>query len=1542
MIDINFDPGHTIREGEELDFTLNFSGLPSGATDLTYDVEVVSIGLTDIPLCEGTGAGDDLALDSYAGTTTAKTGTIPNTCPHREYILVVTLKDGDEDLTRTASAFRVQEYMEWYLPGSQPSSPAGLWGEQYVSTVDGIEREVTRFHVVDSDTSQVYVYDLADRSNGESLTFVETYSLTGPTNPWGIAANASTTWVTNDGSGSTDEVFAYSNSDRSQRVSTDEFTLDQSNSAPRGIEHYSNSVSLGFIHVVDANADHVFRYIKRDGGAYVYDSDSPEDYDLHADNESPTGIFFDSYTMFVADDQDDKVYAYEYVAPGGLVDRPHLDVNDLYRVGNSDPAGVWADYSWVYVVDSVDKKIYAYEYPDRPFEPIQISGPSYISVEENSTTTGEIFTAMDPNPHHNPNATSSWALLGVHHALTDHLIFGLDKTEEGSSSTAEFELVFIEPANYEDPKDRNPQDNIYELLIKGSGRGFPNAHFPLTVEITNVLYEQPWFASSTATLEVAEATPSGRPIYPPIKAVHPDHDHHIYTVVGSDASAFDYDISTSTGVLFRTKEPLDYSSTSSYSVRVNVRDSEDSSGATSTAIDDWIDVTVNVFEGPVVSGPSNTNYPENGTDAVAEFSASNPGGDELEWSLEGDDAGAFTIASTTSGATLRFASTPDFENADDKDRDNEYQITVVAESGSLRGDLEVTVTVSDENDAPYFSEGPSTSRDISEGDLAGRSVGAPVTATDQDSSDTPTYSLSGTDASSFDINASTGQIETVDALDFEGKRTYEVTVEVSDGRDDSGNSDTATDDTTDVTINVLSVNEPPVLTGTTTVDYPENGRNPVATYNATDPEGHTPIIWGLSGTDGDSFTIASGVLNFDAILDYDDGQRSFSVTVEASDGNSTSTLDVTVNITDVNETPEVTGDAAPEFAENDTGVVATYDDGDPEGASITWSLAGDHADDMDIDSSGNLTFNNVPDHEAQDFYRVRVQAFDGNSTGTLAVVVTVTDVNEDPEFPSATTSRSVQENAGPNAEVGLPVKAEDPDDGDILTYILSGTGASSFTIDSVGQIRAISSLDSDMQATYEVTVEVHDGKAADGSVSTAIDDSIDVTITVTDVNEPPTLTGTTTVSIPENSGTTVATYSSDDPEGVTPVWDLSGDDADEFDILGGVLTFNSEPDHEAATDKDRNNVYLVTVEATDGNNTVTLNVTVTVTDVNEKPTFPSTETGQRSIEENTPSGRPIGAPVAATDPERDSLTYTLLSGNDADSFDINSSTGQILTKDALDSDTKATYNVTVAVHDGKNADGNASTTTDDTIGVAITVTDINEPPTVTGTTTTAYKENDTRSVETYLYDDQEGNPVTWSLSGADEDDFTISQFGELEFASSPDFETPTDSGTDNVYNVNVLAADGTSTTTYPVAVTVTDVNEDPAFPDSEDGARSVNENTPAGENIGSPIAASDPEHDALTYTLSSAGVEYFDIDEATGQLKTKADLDAEGQATYTFYVDVHDGKDADGHISTSSDAYILVTITVEDINEPPVVSGDDAPEVAENGSLAVATYSARW
>ena len=1543
-IEIEFSPHYMVRDNEELNFTITFSGI-SGLTSLTYDVSVATFGKPNVSVCEdtGVGIGNNMALGAFTGDTATATGTIPAKCPPYRYALVVKLYDSSgekpDELVTAASAFKVAEFKELELPaGNRPTTPAGIWSEE-------LSDYTLRFHVVDSSNSKVYVYHLPDGeggSRGDSLTFVETYNLPGTTNPWGIGSpfgsTSSTTWVTNDGAGSGDKVFAYSRANSVQRDSGLDFTLASTNTAPRGIEPFVVMDDFTYFYVVDSDADRVFQY-EWHGTSTRYLSE--EDYLLHEDNADPTGLWLTGWQMFVADSDDDKIFAYEMTRTTTRM--PLYDINDLDRVGNSDPAGITSDFRWIYVLDSADKMIYAYEYPEIPFKPVTVHGKSEIEVAENSTTTGEIYYAMDPNPDvNNGGATNTMASLGLYHLQSDDRYFYIVPLEDGY-----FELVFRDPnrryyedpnyegpkgrdPNYENPKDRDPTDNVYELIISGGSRGFPHAYFPVSVTITDVQPEKPYFWQTTTSRDVAENVPVGHWIRPPIEAVNPDNeDTHIYSLSGTGSTSFDIN---SSGHLI-TKESLDASSTSTYSVTVSIRDNEgETASSTSTDIDDEIAVTINVFEGPVVSGLSSKNYAEHGTGDVAEFTATNPGGGTVEWSLEGDDAGDFTIASTTDGATLRFATSPDYENPVDDDPDNIYEITVVARDGSLRGDLAVTVTVTDENDAPVFSDGSSTSRNVDEGDQAGRPIGAPVTASDQDTSDTLFYSLSGTDAASFDIDSLTGQIKTDDDLDFEGKQEYSVTVEVRDSRDADGNVDTDTDDSIAVTINVLGVNDPPVLTGSSTVDYLENGAGPVATYTATDPEDEQ-ITWGLSGSDEDAFTIAGGVLRFVTPPDYDDDDYYF-VIIEASDGTSTSTLDVSVYIENVDEPPVVTGDATPEFAENDTGNVATYTAVDPEGVAVDWSLSGADADDLDI-AGGALYFSDPPNYEVQNTYHVTVQAFDGTSTSTLPVVVTVTDVNEDPEFPTATANRSVEENSGENAVVGLPVAADDPDSDDTLTYILSGTGAASFTIASNGQIKTVSSLDGDTQDTYYVTVNVHDGKADDGSVSTTTDAYIDVTITVTDINEPPTLTGTTTTQYPENGTRAVATYTATDPEGLTPAWSLADTNNDDFEITGGVLTFKSPPNYEDT------NAYQVTVKASDGNNTPELGVTITIVDLNEKPTFPSSENGQRTVEENTPADQNLGLPVATTDPDSsDTLTY-ILGGTDASSFDINSSNGQILTKDALDEDTKASYSVTVSVRDSRDDSGEPDGAVDDTITVTITVTGVNEPPVVTGTTTTEYPENGTRLVETYTATDEENDEIRWSLSGVDEDDFSITQFGDLEFDSAPDFEAPTDAGNDNGYSVTVLAADGTSTTTYTVTVTVTDVNEDPAFPDTEDGERSVDENTPAGRNIGDPVKATDPDHgDTLTYILDSISAELFDIDWSTGQLKTKSLLDAESQATYNVDVYVHDSKDADGSPSTTTDATMYVTITVEDVNEVPVVSGATTTEYAENGTASVATYTA--
>ena len=99
------------------------------------------------------------------------------------------------------------------------------------------------------------------------------------------------------------------------------------------------------------------------------------------------------------------------------------------------------------------------------------------------------------------------------------------------------------------------------------------------------------------------------------------------------------------------------------------------------------------------------------------------------------------------------------------------------------------------------------------------------------------------------------------------------------------------------------------------------------------------------------------------------------------------------------------------------------------------------------------------------------------------------------------------------------------------------------------------------------------------------------------------VSGPAAVGYAENGTAAVATYSATDPESATITWSLEGDDAADFEIsAGGMLTFVSSPDHENPADADRDNVYKVTVKASDGTNEDTLDVTITVTDVDEDVT----------------------------------------------------------------------------------------------------------------------------------------------------------------------------------------------------------------------------------------------------------------------------------------------------------------------------------------------------
>ena len=188
------------------------------------------------------------------------------------------------------------------------------------------------------------------------------------------------------------------------------------------------------------------------------------------------------------------------------------------------------------------------------------------------------------------------------------------------------------------------------------------------------------------------------------------------------------------------------------------------------------------------------------------------------------------------------------------------------------------------------------------------------------------------------------------------------------------------------------------------------------------------------------------------------------------------TVDITV--TDVNEAPEVGADTATTLEDESVTVNVLDNDDDPDAGdpndTLTVSLRTRPANGVAaIDAATNdITYTPNADYHGADSFSYTVSDDDGLTSGQATVNVTVTSVNDPPEFPAETAQRSVSPNARPGANVGGPVTATDVE-GDVLTYALTGPGASSFEIEEhTGQItlREGVTLDREDQETYAVTV----------------------------------------------------------------------------------------------------------------------------------------------------------------------------------------------------------------------------------------------------------------------------------------------------------------------------------------------------------------------------------------------------------------------------------------------------------------------------------------
>ena len=796
------------------------------------------------------------------------------------------------------------------------------------------------------------------------------------------------------------------------------------------------------------------------------------------------------------------------------------------------------------------------------------------------------------------------------------------------------------------------------------------------------------------------------------------------------------------------------------------------------------------------------------------------------------------------------------------------------------------------NTAPHFvGRRDRMGRKVAENTKAGQNIGYPVTAGDDDG-DLVIYTLGGADAASFGISKNNGQLRTKAPLNYEARNSYRVVMTAIDPSGAAVNMP--------VTINVTDENEPAQITGSGSMDFAENGTSPVAAFSAYDQDGDA-IRWSLSGPDDDRFTINGGVLAFREPPDYEDpqaaaaaGQRAernvYEVTIVAADG----MHDVAVTVTDVDEAGTVSIDRPQPQVDRPLG--ASLSDEDDGVALERWQWARSEDGTAWTDIEGATSPRRPPEPADVGMYlRATVTYSDGFSPDKTALAVSAHRV--EPRTLS---------NAAPS------FAEQDGNEDTLYIEVVRSVAENAAAGMNIGKPVLASDADDDM--LYYELVDTPDLEDDDGHARFTIDSA---------------------------SGQ------------IRVGKELGADDGEREDEDSASLSGDPElpPEGEDAGDAD-NSEYVLWVKVSDPSTaSATVNVIVTVNEVNEAPHFIKEDApAALRITENTdPPVITTGDGVtmvyadptyAVTDKDGSDTSYTYsVSGTDRKVLVFNSA-GILSFRvgHKPDYEKQSSYSITVVARSGEGPRRLTAT-----LGVTIEVVDAED----VGEVFLSQRQPQVGyEIHATASDPDSGVTITrwvWerSVDGSGAPSagcrHYLGDWNPIGGASSTVYvPRPADLGrclrATAVYTDNIDDADERAVGVLEVPVKGRSranaapipesgfVNAAPVFPDqdfltegdqSDSTSRKVAENTKAGRNIGDPVSARDDDGDLLIYTLGGEDAASFRISRNSGQLKTKATLNYEAKSSYTVVVTATDPFGAA--------ARIQVIIIVTDEDDPAVI-----------------------
>ena len=925
-----------------------------------------------------------------------------------------------------------------------------------------------------------------------------------------------------------------------------------------------------------------------------------------------------------------------------------------------------------------------------------------------------------------------------------------------------------------------------------------------------------------------------------------------------------------------------------------------------------------------------------------------------------------------------------------------YTLTVVAvDAGDvpLTGTTQVIVELLDINEfAPIFSL-DSFYGEVFENSLPQTSV-LQVNASDADFGENGTvfYSILPGNGSFFAIDSTSGIISVSGPIDFEIDDLYQLVVLATDAAPDPSLRLTSS---VNVTVRILDVNDnPPAFVGLPYMaiisensnpgDYvlnasatdSDSGSNAALSYTLIFPDEETRSNFEVDSSSGTLTVASSASLDRETIPSFN-----FTITV-ADNGSSVlnSSTIVMVMLEDENDnvpqfsSPFYEGRVRENLPPGTTVTAVSAEDGDSgSNANLTFSmgkivagggdcavvgqlderecaelLASDsplYGSPFQVDSvSGEISTAELLDRENTSSYILEIFVRDGGEpqpfTNMTFVLIEVLDDNDQiPIFSQEVYSANISEHAQSGVMV-TQVEAVDFDAGinAEITYTLFGSSGK-FTVNPIsGEILTTAGdFDRETVAEYSLTVIASDGAAPSMSSSATI------VVTLLDENDSPPV-----FAMPSFSASVV--------ENGPPrefVLQLNASDADagsnadltfsiassspqnHFEVNSSGALYTSQP-----LDRERFPVYTLVISAADGGTPplfATVSVEVTVVDENDSPPAFIGAPYVRSLDENSLPSEPI-LNIVTFDVDIGSnglVYYSIINVSPLlnNTFEVNSTSGEITLLRSLDAEESLSYNITVRADNGNATPPQSSETV-----VVLNVADLNDNAPVFGQTDYAvpFLESNPVSAVVIQLTASDGDSTSPNsdlvfeiTGGRNRSLFSISSprpgVGVVSVAMALDREAEPE------HMLEVSVFDGGSprlSESTLLTIVLQDANDNsPVFGQSS-YSFSLVENSPLPTLVGT-IRASDLDLENVSYSLVDTSV--FSVDPDSGEIYTAVEIDREVQAVHTITAVASDSGTSEVGRNTS----VIVNVTVLDFNDnQPVFSNSTyLTQTFENTSL---------